>query len=184
MNGPVVNAYENALEEESQEAEIITAYLHDLSIETAQETELENIGLLIGYPRPIVPDGFNMENLFLFGSTPVESDPEVGFAGLDGQIGGQLSSTELNHNGHKIALGTYRKMLKTIARIKRYGITLKNVDDIAAEFANDYTISWTENGDIKVHYANSIGYKNVWALTQLFYRVCTAPQVTIESGGN
>ncbi len=184
MNGPIINAYANAQEAQNSEANEIVDYLHGLSIRTAQETELENIGLLIGYPRPIVPEGFNQENIFLIGSLPVEIDSEVGFANTEGTIGGQLSSTEPSDSGLKIGLGTYRKMLQTIAKVKRYGITLKNVDDIAAEFSGEYTISWDASGDIKIHYTNSIGYKSVWVLTQLFYRVCTAPQVTIESGGN
>lgn len=184
MNGPIINSFENAQELQNAAAEEIVDYLHGLSMATAQETELENIGLIIGYPRPIVPEGFNQENIFLIGNLPLEIDPEVGFANDEGTIGGQLASTEPSNSGLKIGLGTYRKMLQTIARVKRYGITLKNVDDIAAEFSGDYTISWDASGDIKIHYTNSIGYKNVWVLTQLFYRVCTAPQVTIESGGN
>lgn len=184
MNGPIINAYANAQESQNAEANEIVNYLHGLSIRTAQETELENIGLLIGYPRPIVPEGFNQENIFLIGNLPIEIDGEVGFANIEGTIGGQLSSTEPSDSGLKIGLGTYRKMLQTIAKVKRFGITLKNVDDIAVEFSRDYTISWDASGDIKIHYTNSIGYKNVWVLTQLFYRVCTAPQVTIESGGN
>lgn len=184
MNGPIINSFENAQERQNADADAVTEYLYGLSIATAQETELENIGLLIGYPRPIVPEGFNQENIFLIGNLPIETDPEVGFADSEGTIGGQLSSTEPSNSGLKIGLGTYRKMLQTIAKVKRYGITLKNVDDIAAEFSDDYTITWDSGGDIKVHYTNSIGYKNVWVLTQLFYRVCTAPQVTIESGGN
>lgn len=181
MNGPVINAYDSAQDKENRDAARIAEYLHGLSIDSAQETELENIGLLIGYPRPIVPEGFNQENIFLLGSVPIESDPELGFSDLAGTVGGQLSSTEPSNDGLKIGLGTYRKMLKTIAKVKRFGITLKNVDDIAAEFADDYTIEWDSVGDIKVHFTYSIGYKNIWVLTQLFYRMATAPQVVFSA---
>lgn len=184
MNGPVINAFGAAQEEENRDAEIITNYLHDLSLDTAQETELENIGLIIGYPRPIVPEGFNNENIFLFGTLPIEIDASIGFAENGSQTGGQFASTEVGDNGTKMAPASYRKMLKVMARVKRYGITIKNIDDIAREFNPDYTISWLPNGDVKLKFTNSIGYKNVWILTQLFYRVCTIPQVTVESGGN
>lgn len=184
MNGPVINAYGMAQEEEGSDAEKIIDYLHGLRIQTAQETELESLGCLIGYPRPITPEGFNQENLFLFGNLPISSDPESGFSELAGQIGGRFSTIqEGSDEENKMALSMYRKMLRNMARVKRYGITIKNVDNIAAEFDPDYELEWTENGDIKIIYANSIGFKNVWVLTQLFYRVCTTPQVIIQSGG-
>lgn len=182
MNGPVINAYGAAQEAESRESDFITAYLHDLNLDNAQETELENLGRIIGYPRPIVPEGFNQENIFLFTTMPIIQSPDIGFSDIGGP-GGLLSSTEESPDGMKLALGSYRRVLKVIARVKRYGVTIKNIDDIASEFDPNYTLSWESNGDIKIRYEKSIGYKNVWLLTQIFYRVCTAPQITIESGG-
>ena len=59
MNGPVISANGMALDSRFEDANAIQDYLYDLSIATAKETELENIGRIIGYPRPIVPEGFN-----------------------------------------------------------------------------------------------------------------------------
>ena len=182
MNGPIINAYAAAQEAESTEAQAITDYLHDLTLNNEQETELENIGRLIGFPRPIVPEGFNSSDIFLFTVPPVEINPEIGFSDLTGP-GGMLVSTDDDPQGTKIDLGLYRKVLKVIARIKRYGVTIKNIDDIVSEFSTDYTISWEDDHDIRVFFNTSIGYKNLWVLTQVFGRVCTQPQVNFEYTG-
>ena len=70
MNGPVISANGEALNSRFEDAAAIAEYLYGLSIATAKETELENIGRLIGYPRPLVPEGFNQENLFIFSTLP------------------------------------------------------------------------------------------------------------------
>jgi hypothetical protein len=77
--------------------------------------------------------------------------------------------------------GTYRKFLKSIAQLKRYGVTLKSVDLIAKNLSDNYTLSFNADGDIVIEFAENIGYKNIWILTQLFYRIATEPQVLITS---
>ena len=57
MNGPILNAAKAGLESRLTDAQAIESYLYNLSIQTAEETELENIGKIIGYPRPLVPEG-------------------------------------------------------------------------------------------------------------------------------
>lgn len=181
MNGPVISAFGNSRDTEFIEADNIIEYLHDLSLNTAQETELENIGRIIGYPRPLVPEGFNDENILLLGDLPLAQDPMIGLADITGEIGGQLSSTEKTETGF-MALGMYRGFLEKIAIIKRYGITISTIDQIASLVSDDYEITWQSNGDITLHYATNIGYKNIWVLTQLFYRMATAPQVIVSAG--
>lgn len=181
MNGPIINSLFMGMEEELNHSETIIDYLENLSIAKAQETELESIGCLVGFPRPLVPDGFNEENVMLLGTIPLEKDKSIGLSQIDSEIGGRLSTIEKSNTGF-MDLGTYRKLLEKVAEIKRYGITLKSVDDIAQTVSTDYTIEWDEYGDILIKYSKSIGYKNVWLLTQLFLRICTEPQVTIQSG--
>lgn len=180
MNGPVISANGMALDEGFENAEAIEKYLYELSIDTADETELENIGRLIGYPRPLVPEGFNSENVLILGPLPLETDPEIGLASVEHMVGGELSSivtSETNYMG----LGTYRKFLKAVAIIKRFGITLDAIDKIAQTVSNDYEISWEVNADILIKFNEDIGYKNIWLLTQLFYRIATEPQILIQS---
>lgn len=81
-------------------------------------------------------------------------------------------------------LGLYRNFLDKVAYIKRYGITLYAIDQIAQLMDSRYTIGWDSNRDITVDFERNIGFKNVWILTQLFYRLATSPQVIITAGTN
>lgn len=181
MNGPVINAYAEALDDQFSDAATIADYLHGLSIATANETELENIGLIVGYPRPLVPVGFNEENLLILGTLPIETDVTNGLSSINSAMGGVLSSTQQSESNY-MGLNIYRQFLDKIAILKHNGITLASINEIAKLINTDYTISWDANGDIQLHYTESIGYKNIWILTQLFYRIATEPQVIITSG--
>lgn len=180
MNGPVINAEAEAVEVEFSDAEAIAEYLYDLSIDTAQETELENIGRIIGYLRPLVPEGFNAENILLLGPVPLEIDPELGLAVTGTEVGGHLSTIQTS-DSYFMDLGTYRKILGKMAILKRYGITLQSIDEIVSLVSDDYEIDFAENNDIFVSFGSPIGYKNLWMLTQIFYRIATEPQVLITS---
>ena len=178
MNGPVISVFAEARDKEFAQAESVQDYLYNLSIATASELELENIGRLIGYVRPLVPEGFNSENIMLLGTLPLTTDPDIGLAALASRVGGELSSVIESETGF-MALGTYRKFLTSMAILKRYGITLYSVDQIVQVVSKNYTIGWDENHDIEVTFSENIGYKNIWILTQLFYRIATEPQVLI-----
>lgn len=182
MNGPVISAFGSAGNKEFSEAEIIQNYLYNLSIDTASETELENIGRIIGYIRPVVPEGFNEENVLLLGGLPLEKDLNIGLSTVGETLGGQLSTITKSETSF-MELGTYRKFLKSIAILKRYGITLVSVDSIVSVISKEFSISFNDDKDIIVHFNKSIGYKNIWILTQIFYRITTEPQVLITSGG-
>lgn len=179
MNGNVISAYGNAVDEEMSLQSQIEDYLYNLSINTAQETELENIGRIIGFVRPLVPEGFNNENILLF-TSQITEDITIGFGTSDGVQGGEFSSIEPSESNY-LDLGLYRKVLPQIAYLKRYGITLQSIDKIASLLTNDYTIGWDENSDILLNFNTPIGYKNMWLLTQIFYRIATEPQVIITT---
>ena len=180
MNGPIISATGSAIDTEFSDAEYIQDYLHGLSISTARETELDNIGRIIGYLRPLVPEGFNAENIMLLGTLPLDHDEAIGLATVGVNIGGELSTIVVSDTNF-MDEGTYRKFLRSMAVLKRYGITLKSVDMIAATISTDYTITIDENADILLAFNDSIGFKNIWILTQLFYRIATAPQVLVMS---
>lgn len=182
MNGAVISAFAASRNKEFDEAKIIKRYLYGLSIDTADETELENIGRIIGYIRPLVPEGFNSENILLLGGLPLETDIKIGLATVGGNLGGQLTTIAKTETGF-MDLVTYRKFLKSIAVLKRYGVTLASVDKIVSVVSKDYTINFDDNKDIVVKFEKEIGYKNIWILTQIFYRVTTSPQILITSGG-
>lgn len=184
MNGPVLSAAGQALNSRFADAEEIEAYLHGLSIDTADETELENIGRIIGYLRPLVPEGFNSENVLLLGTVPLTQDEDIGLSQLGTNVGGQLSTIVVSDTNF-MSLGTYRKFLKAVAVLKRYGITLKSIDYIVSGISTNYEILYDpDTKDIIVYFTENIGFKNIWILTQLFYRIATAPQVQIAAEGD
>lgn len=183
MNGPVVNSVMAGLEDRLYDAKKICDYLYGLSILTAQETELENIGCIVGYPRPLVPEGFEDETeggFFIFTTLPMTQDVASGFSNVDSEVGGQLSTITQSKTGY-MALGLYRKFLDKVAYIKRYGVTIYSVDMIAKLFTDDYTITYDAAQNIELTFNSNIGYKNVWILTNLFNRFATIPQVLVYS---
>lgn len=183
MNGPVVNAVLAAMDERLKNADIIEDYLYHMSILTAQETELESIGCIIGYPRPLVPVGFSQENVLILSGLPQYQDIQNGLAAVGSEVGGRFSSIKKTASDY-MELGLYRNFLDKVAYIKRYGITQYAVDQIARLMDSRYTIGWDNNRDITVDFKRNIGFKNVWVLTQLFYRLATSPQVIITAGTN
>ena len=183
MNGPVVNSILAAMDERLKNADRIEDYLYKLSILTAQETELESIGRIIGYPRPLVPVGFSQENVLILSELPQYQNIQNGLATVGSEVGGRFSSTKKTASDY-MDLGLYRNFLDKVAYIKRYGITLYAVDQIAKLIDPQYTIGWDGNSDIKLDFVRNIGFKNVWILTQLFYRLATSPQVIITAGTN
>lgn len=181
MTGPIVNAAKAAIEDDMTGAKLIEEYLYNLSIQTAEETELENIGRIVGYPRPLVPEGFaDEDNLFLFWSLPFEQNALIGFSEVGSEIGGKLSTTKESQTGY-MNLGLYRTFLDKVAYVKRYGVTLYAVDQIARLIDSEYTIEWNADKDIEVTFARYIGFQNLWILSQLFLRIATSPQVIIYS---
>lgn len=182
MNGPVINSFMQALGENLAPADEIDSHLKGLSIATAQEKELESIGKIIGYPRPLMPAGLADENTFVLGTLPLTQDYQKGLSSVDGMIGGELSGVNDLVSVY-MPLSTYRRALVIMARIKAYGLTLENIDKIASLVNEEYTISWSEEGDVEIHYIDNIGFARIWVLSQLFYRIATNPQVIITSGG-
>ena len=181
MNGPILSANAEALDQELNDAKAIEHYLYNLSIDTARETELENIGRIIGYLRPLVPEGFDSENVLLFGSLPLTQDEDIGLGTVGSSVGGQLSTIQTSDTNY-MSLGVYRKFLKAMAELKRYGVTIKAIDFIASSISQNYDIEWDEDTqDIIINFHENIGFKNIWILTQLFYRIATEPQVMIVS---
>ena len=130
--------------------------------------------------RPVVPEGFDAENIMLLGTLPLAQEETIGLSTVDAQIGGELSTIVLSDTNY-MDLGTYRRFLNSMAILKRYGITLKSVDKIASLVSLNYELEIDENADIVIHFQENIGYKNLWILTQLFYRIALAPQVLITS---
>lgn len=180
MNGPVINSMLASMDRAIGPSAEIADYLYGLSLATAQEAELENIGKLIGYPRPLMPAGFSEENTFVLGTLPLSQDQSQGLSAVGTMLGGELVGYD-DLQSVKMNLGQYRQALQIMARIKARGLTLKSIDEIAALTSNNYTISWDGHGDITVAFSDPIGFARVWILSQLFYKVSTAPQILVTA---
>lgn len=180
MNGPVINSVMAGLEQRLEDAQTIQEYLYNLSIDTAQETELESIGCLVGYPRPLVPEGFALDNIFIFTTAPSVIQTDIGFSAVESEVGGRFVSITPSDTNY-MSLGLYRQFLSRVAFIKRYGVTLYSVDQIAKLVDSEYTITWDENKDIELNFTNPIGFQNLWILSSLFYRLATSPQVNVTT---
>lgn len=181
MNGPVINSFMQALGENLVPADEIDSHLQGLSIATAQEQELESIGKIIGYPRPLMPAGLIDENTFVLGTIPLATDYLKGLSSVNTMLGGELSGVNELVSVY-MSLPIYRRALVIMARIKAYGLTLENIDKIASLINEDYDLSWTDEGDVTIHYTENIGFSRVWVLSRLFYRIATCPQVLVTSG--
>ena len=181
MNGPVINSFMQALGENLAPADEINSHLKGLSIATAQEQELESIGKIIGYPRPLMPAGLVDENTFVLGTLPIATDYLKGLSSVSSMLGGELAGVNELVSVY-MSLPIYRRALVIMARIKAYGLTLENIDKIASLVNEDYDLSWTDEGDVTIHYTENIGFSRVWVLSRLFYRIATAPQVLVTSG--
>ena len=181
MNGPVINSFMQALGENLAPADEIDGYLNGLSIATAQEKELESIGKISGYPRPLMPAGLADENTFVLGTIPLATDYLNGLSSVNSMLGGELSGVNELVSVY-MSLPIYRRALVIMARIKAYGLTLENIDKIASLVNEDYDLSWTDEGDVTIRYTENIGFARVWVLSRLFYRIATCPQVLVTSG--
>lgn len=181
MNGPILNAAKAALEDRLDAAKRIEKYLYNLSISSAEEDELDTIGKIIGYPRPVVPEDFEDEsNIFLFWSLPFVQNQAHGFSTVESQVGGRMGQVKKSDAGY-MSWWLYRSILPSIAYIKRYGVTLEVVDKIAHTIDPRYTLSYNDAHDIVIEYSTNIGFQNVWILTQMFVRFATSPQVVVVS---
>lgn len=159
----------------------LTSYLYNLNIDNASEKELENIGRLIGYVRPYVPDEFLSTNSLLFFATteePVFSTLH-GFSSVDDLLtGGKFTS--VNSNLSKLPLDIYRSVLKRIADIKYNGLSIFSLDKLIAIANVDYTFTYNVDHDIVVSVENTINIIYIYIFQQVFELFASQPQIIIE----
>lgn len=143
FNGPYSQDLMAAVQSEIDLKDPIIAYLFQLSIATAEATELATIGGIIGYPWPSAPTGTFDSNNFIFGSAA--TFPTIsglnGFAGVDSPgIGGQFTSAT-PAVGNLIPISFYRLLLTEVAFLKANGLSYVSIDRICHVFGPLYTFS-------------------------------------------
>lgn len=142
FSGPYAQALIAAVQQEIDVRNPDIAYLYNLAIDDANETELATIGGIIGYPWPTAPIGTFNNNNFLFGSQA--SFPTIsglnGFAGVDDPGVGGLLSSSTSAVGNLIPIGFYRLLLTQVAILKAEGLNLITIDKICFVFGAQYQI--------------------------------------------
>jgi hypothetical protein len=181
LNGPVSQATIDGMKLSFDAAKELTAYMYTVNIDTAYEKELEEIGKLIGFPRPFVPNEYLTDNQFIFfdDSDTVTIDYDHGFSDLDfPEIGGRF--TDIDQNLVKLPLDVYRPLLKKFAYIKYNGFSISTLDNLMSLTGDSYAISWNANHDIEVTFTPALSSIYVYVYELIFNIFCTNPTVIIN----
>lgn len=144
-------------------------YLSKISIARAQEVDLETLGYVIGFIRPLVPNEVILEKLFRFSSfLIVPTFSETGFSAINGSIqGGNFSQEDLVLSSNKLPLTQYRKLLDAVARLKWNKNSIYSIDNVCRVFHTTYDIVYTEEHDILVIFKDSLTGEKI-SLTNLY----------------
>jgi hypothetical protein len=183
INGIYGQAIADSCEQSITATNTLVSYFHDLSIDTANEKELEEIGKLIGFIRPYVPDAFILDNAFLFFDIPGGGGRVVsyynGFSSLSHpEIGGRFTSIDTNLV--KLPLDIYRDLLKKVSYIKYNGLTIVSLDNLLSLSTAGYLITWDVNHDIVVSFDPSyLSGLFVYVLRQIIDIFAVQPNILI-----
>lgn len=181
LNGPRLNTIAQVISTYLEKYEAYFSYLMSISIQTAEEYRLEEIGKIIGYLRPLVPNEYILEGLFRFSSASIApSYSDIGFASEDGLInGGNFSGLGIVLDSNLLAISQYRKLLKSAARLKNNRLSLSAIDDVCSILGSNYIISYTSINNISVVFS-TISYTNLYVAELLFnVMLDTVPRVLV-----
>lgn len=192
FSGSLVQGTADAILSEFQRFDTFLAYLATLSIDTASNSELYTIGLLIGYPWPIYETSGPSSQTFLFSeaATFPEVSVQHGFAdATNPNAGGGRFSSPDRFYGERIPRDMYRALLREFAMVKYNGLSMVSIASVCAAFNTNFTLEWgfqlgspppgVEDSDIVVTFLSVVSYDDLWIIRALFDRIATAPRVFI-----
>ena len=133
------------------------SYYQNISIDSALENDLTNIGLWIGMPWPTAPASLIAGNVFTLGtaSTFPHINNSLGFGTVSNpSIGGLFISTSPTDSAY-IPVDKYRALIKWFAWFKRNGFTIESIDRAANIFSNHYTITFVNFNTFTLSATNS-----------------------------
>ena len=160
-------------------------FWRNLSIDSADDARLLQIGYLVGYPWPSAPAGsFDTNNLEFSndptGASPPPVDNNKGLGTtLNPAIGGIFQDATVGI-GNYIPAAMYRSLLRAVAQIKYNGLSLSRICSLLAFFSNSFAISYDANKDIKAVFSVDIGSGNIWVAQEAFNAVTTAPRILVS----
>jgi hypothetical protein len=188
FSGPVVQAVVGGLEQSFDDTAALLAYWTSLSIATASDVDgsLNYIGSLAGFPRPMVSYVFTVTNLLQF----FDANLAMGASnfGLDDAntpgVAGQFDNASPLSSALMPA-SWYQSMLVPWAQVKYSGLTLRNVDVVAAwgntvGGGTGYTIAWSSYGSVRVTYKTAIDIRALWVVNLIFSTAQTLPLVVAQ----
>lgn len=181
FSGPYVQALINSIEHEISIRDQFIEYLATLSLDTANDTELENLGLLIGLPWPYAPVGTFDYGDFIFGDSSLfpEYSQYTGFGDTnDSSIGGLLTSV-YSTVSTKIPASYYIIMLKAVAYLKMNGLNIKSIDKTVASLWGNYSIKYYGDYDVEIVLNGDELPLNTYLLETIFEVFTTDPQIVI-----
>jgi len=136
LSGRKILAFIDSAEAEFGKRSANISYLHSLSIESANDAELEGVGLLAGLPWPTESAGTFDDTAFIVGAEsayPVTSLTQ-GFSGVGLSTGGLLSSA-VPKIGIRYPSAWYRFVLPIVAELRYLGPSLANIDRLMHSFS-------------------------------------------------
>ena len=147
-------------------------YRSTISIDTAEEKDLEEIGKLIGFIRPLIPPEVVLETLFRFSSvTGAPSFSSIGLSSIDGSVTGGILYGDGLVTGNIMPLPLYRQLLKAIAKLKWERFSMVSIDKICNILSTGYVISYNTVHDIIITFTTStISYANLYIAAIIFDR--------------
>ena len=188
LNGEVAQAVIKGIEDSFDAPDSLVSYWSSLSIATALDVDgtLDYVGILSGYPRPLVSNIFFSDFLMVLADAahPYD-DPVLGLAdAATPLIGGQLD-TALPLSTNIMPAAWYQELLPIMAVAKYYGLSLHIVDVLAA-WANTngggtgYTITWDQYKNIVVIFTTAIDPRVLWVVNAIVQFLETLPLVVFE----
>jgi hypothetical protein len=187
FSGPVIQAIADGLQASFDATAPLIAYWSTMDLSTATGPELDFMGEIAGFPRPLVPQDFFGLNTFHLGDSALweQTSTSTGLGDTgDPTVGGQLGDV-FPAVSSSMPDSWYRQMIPILAELKYYGITLYTVDlvvgTIAAISSVTYTIAQLANGDVKVTFGSAVSYPFLWILNNAFPKYETTFVVTIAN---
>jgi hypothetical protein len=144
-------------------------YAATISIDSAVDQDIEEIGKLIGFIRPLIPNEVILEGLFRFSSyISAPTFSATGFSDVTGSVdGGNFSQLGLVLDSNLMPLSYYKKVLKSIAKIKWSKLSMLAIDEVCNLLGAGYVVTYHANHDIIITFSD-ISLTNLYLASMVF----------------
>lgn len=173
LSGPISNSIMAATEAEFAKTDIEIDYMRDLTIDSASGEILDQLGTWAGIPWPVAPSGTFDNNVFAFGA--VASYPTTSIRGFNAGLLYSISPPTLVQYPEPM----YRTILKAYCKIRSFGLTVTNAEELVRIFSVNYTLSYTADKDLKFTFSPSLDSASIIMLQRLIDIMAVSPQIVL-----